>query len=370
MNTPVTIMSAWLATALAVLTPILVHAEEYPFDSETWKFTAAESDIVDYLGEQAVRIRGGYATINDLELQDGVIDFDIAVSSERGFSGVIFRAQDLANYEHFYIRPHQSGKPDANQYTPVFNGVSAWQLYHGEDYAAPTNYKFDEWMHIRVVFAGDQADVFIDSDEPTLHIKDLRRDLTQGGIGFGSGNFAAAHFANFRVTSLPANYQISTPESVPAEPPANIVHSWGVSKAMAADGVDEFLQSEQEWSEFKVESTGILNLARAPGVTPEKKTVIARLNIVSDKEQLKGLAFGYSDSVVVRVNDVPLYSGTNAYQTRDYRYLGTIGLFDNIFLPLKKGSNEISFIVSESFGGWGIQARFDDMEGISLQDNP
>jgi len=38
-------------------------------------------------------------------------------------------------FEHFYIRPHQSGNPDANQYTPVFNGVSAWQLYHGALYA-------------------------------------------------------------------------------------------------------------------------------------------------------------------------------------------------------------------------------------------
>ena len=30
------------------------------------------------------------------------------------------------------MRPHKSGKPDALQYTPVFNGLSAWQLYYGD----------------------------------------------------------------------------------------------------------------------------------------------------------------------------------------------------------------------------------------------
>jgi hypothetical protein len=32
-----------------------------------------------------------------------------------------------------------------------------------------------------------------------------------------------------------------------------------------------------------------------------------------------------------------------------------------------KGSHEILFAVSESFGGWGLSARFEDLEGIRLQ---
>ncbi|MCH8059016.1 MAG: hypothetical protein IIA11_01020 [Proteobacteria bacterium] len=48
-----------------------------------------------------------------------------------------------------------------------------------------------------------------------------------------------------------------------------------------------------------------------------------------------------------------LYSkGNNAYQSRDYRYLGTIGLFDAIMLPLAVGDNELWIAVSEAFGGW------------------
>ncbi len=64
-------------------------------------------------------------------------------------------------YEHFYIRPHQSGMPDANQYTPVFNNFSAWQLYHGPEYAVATDYRNNEWMHLKVVYADDRADVYI-----------------------------------------------------------------------------------------------------------------------------------------------------------------------------------------------------------------
>jgi hypothetical protein len=101
-------------------------------------------------------------------------------------------------------------------------------------------------------------------------------------------------------------------------------------------------------------------------VGPGNNTVVARLLVASSTRQLKGLSFGYSDSVTVYVNGVPLYSGTNRYESRDYRYLGTIGLFDRVFLPLKEGENEILFSVSEAFGGWGVLARFDDLKGIEL----
>jgi hypothetical protein len=43
--------------------------------------------------------------------------------------------------------------------------------------------------------------------------------------------------------------------------------------------------------------------------------------------------------------------------SRDYRYLGTIGYFDNVTLPLEAGKNEICIAVSEAFGGWGIMGR-------------
>jgi len=38
-----------------------------------------------------------------------------------------------------------------------------------------------------------------------------------------------------------------------------------------------------------------------------------------------------------------------------------------LLLPLKKGVNELWFVVSEDFGGWGIKAKFENMEKISLK---
>jgi len=39
---------------------------------------------------------------------------------------------------------------------------------------------------------------------------------------------------------------------------------------------------------------------------------------------------------------------------------------DALYLPLEEGDNELVFVVSESFGGWGLVARLADMEGITL----
>ena len=58
--------------------------------------------------------------------------------------------------------------------------------------------------------------------------------------------------------------------------------------------------------------------------------------------------------------------GDNGYRSRDYRYLGTIGFFDSVTLPLKEGRNEVVIAVSESFGGWGLQASLESFEGLTL----
>ena len=52
--------------------------------------------------------------------------------------------------------------------------------------------------------------------------------------------------------------------------------------------------------------------------------------------------------------------------SRDYRYLGTIGYFDEVFLPLEPGKNELWFAVGENFGGWGLEARLDGADGVTI----
>ena len=68
---------------------------------------------------------------------------------------------------------------------------------------------------------------------------------------------------------------------------------------------------------------------------------------------------GFSDRAVVYLNGRALYRGDDTYRSRDYRFLGSIGWYDTVYLPLVEGANDLLIAVSESFGGWGIQARFD-----------
>jgi sugar lactone lactonase YvrE len=79
----------------------------------------------------------------------------------------------------------------------------------------------------------------------------------------------------------------------------------------------------------------------------------------SDKKQDVTLNFGYSDEVTVFLNGRRVFNGDSAYRSRDRSFLGVVGLFDTVYLPLEKGLNEILLIVKESFGGWGFMARAD-----------
>ena len=149
--------------------------QSIPFNSDKWEITARESRVENYFGRETLFLKGGLAILKDATFENGIIEFEIAFSGERGFMGVVWRVQDDRNFEDFYMRPHQSGKPDANQYTPVFNGNSAWQLYHGEGYSAPTKYKFNNWMPVKVVVSGKRAEIYImDMDTPALVTHDLK----------------------------------------------------------------------------------------------------------------------------------------------------------------------------------------------------
>ena len=300
------------------------------------------------------------------DIPNGLVEFDVAVSGARGFAGLVFRLQDEQNFEHFYIRPHQSGNPDANQYTPVFGGVSGWQLYYGEEYAAPVEYRYDEWMHVKVLYAGSKAEVYIDSDEPVLRVNDLKRSDRGGAIGLNVSNFAGAHFANFKFAKLADGFAFpdNGPEETKTAP--GMITAWQVSDAFEEASIAEAATLEDQqmsarnWTELEAEPTGIANLARIQGIEDNRNTVFARYDIDSDAKSLKQLEFGYSDIARVFLNGKLIYTGNNTYMSRDYRYLGTIGLFDSVLLPLEPGKNELCIAVTEAFGGWGIMGKLTD----------
>jgi hypothetical protein len=90
--------------------------------------------------------------------------------------------------------------------------------------------------------------------------------------------------------------------------------------------------------------------------------VYARTTIASERAQVKKLYLGYSDDVSVFLNGRILYRGRSAQSFRDPGFLGIVSPEDDaIYLPLRKGSNELLLALGELGGGWGFVARLADM---------
>jgi len=344
--------------------PLCAAAERIPMTEAAWRINAEDHRFESYKGRESLYLKNGGAEAAGIDFENGVIELDIAFANERGFSGVAFRRQGPGEYEHFYLRPHQNGQPDASQYTPEFHGLSAWQILYGPRYAAALDYRFDEWMHVKLVISGEEADIYVDSDKPVLHIEKLMRDRRSGSLSLNSF-FAPAHFANVSVDRTATAVIIGESAPLPAPAPGAIME-WEISPAFDFKTLKETTQLSREdlqaveWRTLAVEENGVANIARVAEFGEGRDAAFARLVINSPRRQTRRLRFGFSDEVKAFVNGALVYSGADGYMSRDHRFLGTVGLHDAIRLPLKKGRNEIIFAVKENFGGWAIAGALDE----------
>ncbi len=356
---------AWVTTVLGGFA-----AYGQGFDEGNWQLSDEGAEFIDYLERPSLRLNGGVAEFTGATFKNGIIEFDVAMEDKRGFAGVYFRWNDNSA-EYFYLRAHMSGKPDANQYTPRFNGLAGWQLYHSERFSTPTQYKFNQWIPVKLVVKDNKMDVYIDSETPSLHIDNLMGPSAAGGVRFGGArqNF---HFSNIRIK------HDDSVETVGAAPerkalPENLIKSFQVaSLPIAATAVeaqarlDPSLLAGQVWQTLKVDESGAANLARVSGRTREVNTLLVRKTLRADVAKTVRLQYGFSDRVTVFLNGQAIAHGDDTYQTRDYRHLGTVGLYDSVFLPLRTGDNEVVFAVTEGFGGWAIKAAMDPVENVSI----
>ena len=106
------------------------------FDPARWQIKDPNGRVVDHLGRKSLYLKSGFAFMNDLVFEDGVIEVDMAPPTLRSFMGIVFRFENADDHEIVYFRPHKSGLEDAAQYTPSFNGSACWQLYSGKGFTA------------------------------------------------------------------------------------------------------------------------------------------------------------------------------------------------------------------------------------------
>jgi hypothetical protein len=137
------------------------------FDAESWNWDGAEPEPAEYNGRPCIRL----------------------------------------------VRPHQAGSDDAVQYTPVFNGISSWQLCHGPGFWSPVPLPLDDWFTIRVAFAGERAEIFVGDLDQSALVARLRGPVVPGRVGLFIGG-PAVHLARFAVpngwTSASATGRSST----------------------------------------------------------------------------------------------------------------------------------------------------------------
>ena len=358
---------------LLILSSVIGNAQDIiPLDTTNWKITAKAHIIEKYKGKNAIYLQAGAITLKNTKFLNGTIEFDIFLKEEQAFPGIYFRANN-SDSEQWYIRPHQSGNPDANQAAPAVKGISPWQLYFGEKYSFPYEYKYDDWTHVKLIVNDDKAQVYLDYAEKPNLSWNLFHEPKSGAIIFRGGNRSGMHLANISINKNKTELQDFKPNE--RKPIENLIPEWQISnkfdeKLLKDPSKIDSLISTRKWQgKIQVEEGIAANISRIQLLRDGKpgNTVFAKVEIQSDSEQLKLFEFGYSDRVIAILNSKPIYWGTNKWRSRDYRYLGTVGLFDAVYLNLKKGKNTLLMAVSEDFGGWLITGRIQNKKGVKIK---
>jgi hypothetical protein len=374
---------AFAAMLVAATAPLGAQAGQtlsVPADSPRWALQG-EARPAEYLGRKCLLLDGGAAALSDFAMRDGVIDVDVATAARRGFFGIQFRiAGGGANAEEVYLRQHKSGLPDAMQYTPVLGGGRNWQLYNGPGFTGAVEIPKDAWFHLRLEVAGAQARLYVeDMDSPALLMNDLKSGLQTGELALLVLTGATC-FSNFEVRATP---DAAWERQLPAMPQGALT-TWDLSPSYDAlkRDLERPLQPAEsdgiKWETVEAEPPGLVAISRyreSPRLRvsfqgdfsrrlepqPGMKVVYARTRIDSERDRVRKLNIGYSDDVSVFLNGRILYRGRSAQGFRDPGFLGIVNPEnDVVYLPLKRGRNELTLAVSELGGGWGFICRLGD----------
>ncbi len=378
-------MRTILACALvAVALPALAAepAQPIPLDAAHWKL-GGDAKIETFMGRPALRMCNAEVLANDVQFLDGTLEFDLAVSTRRNFPMVGLRRQGEGEYEEFYFRTHKTELPDAIQYVPAWQGVGGWQLYHGPGFTAKATFPRNEWFPVRIVLSGTRAAVFVGNvAEPQLVVERLRREPKSGGLEFADScpgvsvpdgeRVAAISNVVLRPGHVP--YDFSKTAMRENEPSPGVVTSWEISETFVpGKGPVRALPEDTlrgKWRKVEAEPSGLVvfekHVPRPKDV--DRPAILARLVVDSASARVRQFDFGYSDEVTVFLNGQPLFSGDARYSHDNPRQEGLIGFWQGtLYLPLKKGRNELILSLAEVFGGWGVMGRLEESPSAAAQ---
>ena len=361
--------------------------QEIPMTPSYWE---ADTERVTFITHRSVSAAqgldgGAQLFLKDIIFTDGTIEFDVELN-DRGFVGINFRqSEDRAESENFYIRAFWPVSPLSRrtlQYATVVDSMSLWDLT--DDYQAAARLHREGWNHVKLVISGHQMRAYVnDMDRPALHVPILEGATETGGISLGG----KAIFANLVIRP-------SVTEDVPSvagyDPTINdtrYLRNWQVTPpvdfpfgrdlvldlpSMFGGEVDSDLpDSTTKWTPIRTEHRALVNLSRPFGLTPagKRRLVWIKTTLTSATAQRRRLDLGFSDEIWVFVNGRFLHTDTNYFGTPGMKEPRGRATIDNasIVLPLVEGENELLIGIANAFFGWGLIARLDDTEGITMK---
>jgi len=376
-------MGAVAGLLVAATTPAVLagQATEVPLTPDAWIATDSIR-FLQHLGRPSVYINRGVALVRGAALENGTLELDLAASDTTNFLGLAFRAAAPRFSNVVFLRPGASGTEEAIQYGPAFNSVGvAWQVYHGGGANAVSDVPRNRWVHVRLELDGSLARLFLDTaTAPTLVVP---RAVSSGGAGLGvwAGAFGrGAYFSNIRYA--PASRASRVPHSSSPAPPRGTILDWEISNALeAAELRPEVLPDLRRltWERVEAEPEGFVLLNRyreAPvGGVPRDSTgavladsvmtgriagsrvVYARTTITAAANGIRRLQYAYANGVAIYLNGRPLTFAMNPGGLRGLGVMARVG--DAVYLPLRRGRNQLVLAVIECTGGWAFSARLD-----------
>ena len=361
--------------------------QEIPMTPSYWEADTGRVAFITHRSVSAAQGLDGGAQLflKDVVFTDGTIEFDVELNNP-GFVGINFRqSEGRDESENFYIRAFWPVSPLSRttlQYATVVDSMSLWDLT--DDYQAAALLHREGWNHVKLVISGRQMRAYVnDMDRPALHVPILEGATKTGGISLG-GN---AVFANLVIRP-------GVTEDLPAvagyDPTINdtrYLRNWWVTPpvdfpfgrdlvldlpSMFGGEVDSDLpDSTTKWMPIRTEHRALVNLSRPFGLTPagKRRLVWVKTTLTSATAQRRHLDLGFSDEIWVFVNGRFLHTDTNYFGTPGMKEPRGRATIDNasVVLPLVEGENELLIGIANSFYGWGLIARLDDTEGITMK---
>lgn len=352
-----------------------------------WVAAPERVAFITHRGVPAARGVDGGAQIflKDVVFTDGTIEFDVELN-DPGFVGINFRqSDDRDESENFYVRAFWPVSPltrTALQYATVVDSMSLWDLT--DDYQAAASIHREGWNHVKLVVSGRQMRAYVnDMDRPALHVPILEGETKRGGISLGG----RAVFANLVIRPGATEDVPAVAGYDPASNDSRYLRDWWMTPpvdlpfgrglvfdvpTMFGGGVDSDLpDSTASWTPIRAEHRALVNLSRPFGMTlpGERRLIWLKTTLTSETAQRRRLDLGFSDAIWVFVNGRFLHEDTNYFGTPGMKEPRGRATIENasIMLPLAEGENELLIGIANTFFGWGLIARLDDTDGITMQ---